>query len=167
MMNTQAFDTLSFSKDIEAAIHRCQQALDDDKTLAELSGVSNDMLEDVYRRGLAHYDNAELEPALMCFIYLVMHQPWDRRFHMALGSVLHWQEEYQSAITFYGYALSLDARDPGPYFRIAQCLLRLEESETAIEMLEAAVSQSGQSPMYSNIEKLSRELLAEVTKQPA
>ncbi len=147
---------------MEEVLQRCQQAMSEQKTLAELSGMTSDMLEDVYRRGLEHYERAELEDATLCFTYLVMHQPWDRRFHMALGSALHWQEEYQSAVNFYGYALALDARDPGPYFRMAQCLLQLGDTEVATEMLEFAVTHSDRDPAYTEIGTLSRALQGEI-----
>jgi type III secretion system low calcium response chaperone LcrH/SycD len=151
---------------IEDVIHSCQKTLGQQKTLAEVRGITNSMLEDVYRQGLAYYEEEQLEEATTYFTYLVMHQPWDQRFHMALGSVLHLQAEYTDALSFYGYALCLNACDPRPCFRIAECMLALGDTPAAIEALETAVSQSESNPDYAQIWNMANTLLEKLTSLP-
>lgn len=140
-----------------------QDKVGNQKTLAEMRGVDNAMLENVYKQGIEYYQQAQLEQANTYFTYLVMHQPWDGRFHMALGSVLHQQQQYASALSFYSYALCLDACDPRPCFRIAECMLALGDTAAAIDALQTAINQSDSDPKYAEIRQLSNELLEKLT----
>lgn len=141
---------------LQAAYH---SALIEQKTLAELAGLSSQELEEVYESGLIKYQAGLPSEAIVDFTYLVMHQPWDRRFHLALASTLHWLGEYQNALTFYGYALVMDACDPSTSFRIAQCLLSLDEEATAIEALQMAITQSYSKPEYHEVGVQAQTLL--------
>lgn len=137
--------------DIEHLQALCQLAIVEHKTLAELQGLSSQDLEAVYDSGLIKYQAGSPEQAIVDFTYLVMHQPWDRRFHMALASTFQWLGEYQHALIFYGYALVMDACDPGATFRIGQCLLNLGEEAAAIDALRTAITQSYSQPEYHDI----------------
>lgn len=147
---------------IKSLDEMCQALLVEGATLASLSGISNEELERVYARGYESYQAGHYGEALVDFTYLVMHQPWDRRFHMALGSALHQEGEYQSALKFYGYALFMNACDPGPSYAIAQCLLALGEEADAREALQTAIEQSYTDPQYHTIGVMAQELLQKI-----
>ncbi|MGB0895603.1 MAG: CesD/SycD/LcrH family type III secretion system chaperone [Parashewanella sp.] len=150
--------------DLEKLEEICQAMLIDHKSLAEVIGVSLQELEDIYVKGLEKYNNGKPEEAVADFTYLVMHQPWDRRFHMALGSTLHWLGQFKHAMNFYSYALVMDACDPGATFRIAQCFLSLDDEVSAIDALQTAIEQSYIKPEYHQIGQLSRQLLDEINQ---
>jgi type III secretion system low calcium response chaperone LcrH/SycD len=149
----------SIELDIEKLQAACQSALIDQRTLGELAGLTSDDLERVYGRGWEKYQAGLPEQAIVEFTYLVMHQPWDRRFQLGLGSCLHWLGEFQHALTFYGYALVMDACDPGASLRIAQCLLSLGDEASAIEALQMAISQSYSQPEHHSVGEQAQQLL--------
>ncbi|WP_152829821.1 CesD/SycD/LcrH family type III secretion system chaperone [Shewanella sp. YLB-07] len=158
-MNAQVIKSnIDFDK-LEANL---QLALVDQITLAEMAGLTSQDLEAIYDSGQNKYQAGFPAQAIVDFTYLVMHQPWDRRFHMALASTLHWLGEFQHALTFYGYALVMDACDPGASFRIAQCLLSLDEESAAIEALQTAITQSFSHPEHHEIGVLAQELLTKL-----
>ncbi|WP_133405447.1 CesD/SycD/LcrH family type III secretion system chaperone [Parashewanella tropica] len=150
--------------DIKQLEEACRLALVEHKTLAEAKGMTPQELEDVYAKGLEKYHAEKPEEALADFSYLVMHQPYDRRFHMALGSTFHWLGEFKHAMNFYGYALLMDACDPGATFRIAQCFLSLGDEASAIDALQTAISQSFTKPEHYEVGQHARKLLEEINK---
>lgn len=137
----------------------CKALLVDGETFASLSEISVEELERIYTRGYESYHAGRYDEALVDFTYLVMHQPWDRRFHMALGSALHQEGEFQHALKFYGYALFMDACDPTPTLAIAQCLLALGEQVDAREALQTAIEQSYSDPKYHSVKETASALL--------
>ena len=140
----------------------CKKALVDHKTLAEIKNISPQELEEIYAKGLTKYNAGKPEEAIEEFTYLVMHMPWDRRFQMALGSTLHWLGEFKHALNFYGYAMVMDACDPGATFRIAQCFLSLGDEPSAREALQTAIDQSYIRPDDHHIGEQARTLLDEL-----
>lgn len=152
---------LDFEK-LEAA---CQLALVNQQTLAEQVGLTSQDLELIYQSGTSKYQMGLPAEAIVDFTYLVMHQPWDRRFHLGLGSCLHWLGEYQHALTFYGYALVMDACSPEASFRIAQCFLSLNDDAAAIEALQMAISQSYSEPEHHFVGDQAQQLLSALNNQ--
>ena len=157
-------DDAEWKVDVKKLEEACQLALVEHKTLAEINGISSAELEEVYASGLDKYNQQKPEEAITDFTYLVMHQPWDRRFHMALGSTLHWLGEYTHAMNFYGYALVMDACDPGATFRIAQCFISLGDETAAIDALQTAITQSFTKPEHYDVGQHARKLLEELNK---
>ncbi|WP_108650441.1 SycD/LcrH family type III secretion system chaperone [Dongshaea marina] len=137
----------------------CQQVLEQGKSLAELKNISPQELERVYSRAFDSYQNGCYSCALEDFSYLVIHNPWDRRFHIALGSTLQNLGQYQDALSFFGLALFMDACDPLPSYRIAQCLIELRELSSARDALQTAVQQSYSDPEHEQIRELANSLL--------
>ncbi len=148
--------------DLKKLSEICKKALADHKTLAQIKKIAPSELEQIYARGLEKYNAGKPELAMEEFSYLVMHMPWDRRFQMALGSTLHWLGEFKHALNFYGYAMIMDACDPGAAFRIAQCFLSLGDEPSARKALQTAVEQSYIDPDDHHIGDKARRLLDEL-----
>ncbi|MBM7071145.1 CesD/SycD/LcrH family type III secretion system chaperone [Shewanella sp. 202IG2-18] len=159
MTNKEEADLKIDLKKLEKA---CEQALSEHKTLAEIKNITPKELEVVYAKGLEKYNAGKPDEAMTEFTYLVMHMPWDRRFQMALGSTLHWLGEFKHALNFYGYALVMDACDPGATFRIGQCFLSLGDEPSAREALQTAIDQSYIRPDEHHIGEQARKLLDEL-----
>lgn len=148
--------------DFEKLESACKLALVDQQTLGEQAGLTSQDLELVYQSGSSKYHAGMPAEAIVDFTYLVMHQPWDRRFHFALGSCLHWLGEYEHALTFYGYALAMDACNPNASFRIAQCFMSLDDDTSAIEALQMAISQSYSKAEHHFVRKQAQQLLSAI-----
>ena len=152
---------LDFEK-LEAA---CKLALVEQQTLAEQAGLTSQDLELIYLSGTSKYQAGVPAEAIVDFTYLVMHEPGDRRFHLGLGACLHRLGEYQHALTFYGYALVMDACSPDASFRIAQCFLSLDDDASAIEALQMAISQSYSKPEHHFVGEQAQQLLSALNNQ--
>lgn len=138
----------------------CKQLLEQGKTLAELTDVSLQELENVYSRGFGSYQQGHYSRALEDFSYLVIHNPWDRRFYIALGSTLQCMERYKEALSFFALALFMDSCDPAASYRIAECFIGLKEITSARDALQTAIQQSYSNPEHVDIRNMSIRLLS-------
>ncbi len=111
-------------------------------TLAHMRGMSPDELEAVYSVTLEELEAGELDEAFEHASLLVTHDPWDRRYHLALAHCLQQQGLHDAAARFYAQALALDATDPLATYRIGECLLAMNERVDAREAFVAAVQLS-------------------------
>ncbi len=111
-------------------------------TLAHMRGMSPDELEAVYSVTLEELEAGELDEAFEHASLLVTHDPWDRRYHLALAHCLQQQGLHDAAARFYAQALALDATDPLATYRIGECLLAMNERVDARDAFVAAVQLS-------------------------
>ncbi|MCL9783338.1 SycD/LcrH family type III secretion system chaperone [Vibrio sp. S4M6] len=145
---------------VEELSRFCQQVLEQGKTLAEMRDISAQELENIYSRGFDYYQQGDYTRALDDFSYLVIHNPWDRRFYIALGSTLQNMKQYREALSFFGLALFMDSCDPTASYRIAQCLIELRETVSARDALQTAIQQSYSDPKHTQIRNMANRLLS-------
>lgn len=116
-------------------------------TLGELRGYTDEECEGVYVLGHRSYANARYLDALKAFGFLVMNNPYERRFVRAYASTLHMLMRYEDAIAYYSMASAMDMRDPVPTFHTAECLLALRmvaEAKQALGFVESQCTQPHQ-----------------------
>lgn len=111
-------------------------------TLAHVRGITPDELEAVYSVSLEELEAGQLDEAFEHASLLVTHDPWDRRYHLALALCLQQQGLHDAAARFYAQALALDATDALAAYRIGECLLAMQEFADAREAFESAVKLS-------------------------
>ncbi|RXV65960.1 CesD/SycD/LcrH family type III secretion system chaperone [Burkholderia stabilis] len=110
-------------------------------SLAEMHGYDPVALEHIYERGYDAWNSGDRDSATLDFGLLTLLQPLDRRFHFAFACGLQSQGEFSHALTFFNYAISMQADDPFAAFHIGECLLGLGEFDAARDAFEAAISQ--------------------------
>jgi tetratricopeptide (TPR) repeat protein len=109
-------------------------------SLAELHGYDPAALERLYARGYDAWNAGDPVSATSDFGLLTLLQPLDRRFHFAFACGLQSQGEFRHALTFFNYALSMQADDPFVAFHIGECLQGLDAFDAARDAFEAALS---------------------------
>ncbi|MGL5699438.1 MAG: SycD/LcrH family type III secretion system chaperone [Kluyvera sp.] len=138
-----------------------EQQLRQDPVIKKALELSPD---EVYARGYEAWQQQDYDSALVDFGWLVMNEPWSWRAHVAFAGAMMMKQEYQQAISYYGYALMLDVCDPEPMYQIAVCLNALGDCSAAREALQIALTMSYDDPSYStvrvNAEKMLSQLLA-------
>ncbi len=134
-MNPAPFDVSTTDALVRAMVH---QGL----TLAQVRDISPDELEAVYAVLLEALEAGQLDEAFSHATLLVTHDPWDRRYHLALAHCLQQQGLHEAAARFYAQALALEATDPLATYRIGECLLAMDERADAREAFGAAIQLS-------------------------
>jgi Flp pilus assembly protein TadD len=111
-------------------------------TPADIRGMTEEELEAVYAEACDRIEAEEFSQALDLTVFLVTHQPWDRRFHFVFALCLQHLGDYESAARHYSQAYTLDATDAGCAYRIGECLEALGQMEEAREAYKAALDLS-------------------------
>jgi Flp pilus assembly protein TadD len=73
--------------------------------------------------------------AIETFRLLMMLNPWDRRFPMALGAAHQMVGKFEKALESYMAAIMLDMMDPIAMFHAAECMVALGQIEGAHEAM--------------------------------
>ena len=129
-------------------------------TLAALRGISTKQVEACYALGYTCFRAGRLADAERFFRFVVVHDHFDRRYHLALGMALHAQGKHEQALQPYGVAVLADLTDPQPLVRIAECLLVLRRKPEAREALQQASGQiEARAHMYPKMQQKVQAML--------
>ncbi len=115
-------------------------------TIASLRGISADQLEEYYAMGYLSATNGRLEDAERIFNFVVMHNHLDARTHKALGMVRHLLGAHALAANSYVAASVLDVMDPEPVVHLAECMLAMDQVESAAPTIDHATQRLARSP---------------------
>lgn len=116
-------------------------------TLQEAFKISNYEMELLYRDGYAYYQNGNDAEAAISFRYLVLINPWIKKYWVGLGACLQVRKKWQKAIEAYTAASLLDRTDPAPYYYASQCAQLLGDVWKERTLLEQAY-QKASAPSY-------------------
>ncbi len=163
MMEYLMTNTNFLPVDINQVAESIQDVVSGHKTLAQLNGVKQSELEQAYQSALERYQEQDMSGALTHFTYLVMNNPWRREYMFGMASTLHALDQFEHALTFYGYATLMNACDAGVTFRIGQCYLSLKKQLEAIDALQTSIEQSYIPPEQPEIRSIAQSLLDDIT----
>ena len=111
-------------------------------TLGDLRGLTAKEYEAMFLVGHTLYGQKRYEDAEQVFAFLVMNNPYDRRFAQALGSAKQMLGQYADAIGYYSIASMFEMTDPVPTFHTAECLAALGKPEDALDALGFVIKHS-------------------------
>ena len=126
-------ETITQERISEAARRLAQ----DNATLKELKGVTNDELEAVYSLGFSYYNTGKFEDAQKLFEFLVLFDHLSSKYWFALGAVQQARKDYEKAVASYGYSSFLDLENPKPQYHAAECLLAMGDKGNAASAIMA------------------------------
>ena len=121
----------------EQITEAARRFVNDYTTLGELKGISHEELEAVYSLGFTQYRTGRYEDASKLFQFLVLFDPLNPKYWLALGAVQQVAKDDQGAIASYGYASFLDLENPKPQLHAAECFLALGDRQNAASALMA------------------------------
>ncbi|MDE0659718.1 MAG: SycD/LcrH family type III secretion system chaperone [Gammaproteobacteria bacterium] len=119
---------------VEELARRC---LGSGATLADVRGYTNDEMEAVYAFAHNAYRQGKYEDAAKLFHFLAENDHTDGRFWMGLGACLHMTGGHDQAVAAYAVAAVLDATNPEPPLRAAECYLATGALDGARKALDA------------------------------
>ena len=135
-------------------------------TLGDLQGFTDQDYEALYTIGHGMYSQERYDDALKIFGFLVMNNPFDRRFHQAMASALQMRGDFSEAIGYYSMASVMDIKDPVPTFHTAECLAALGQIEQAREALAIVLEQSA-TPEFADLKARAQGLIALLDRHAA
>lgn len=100
--------------------------------------VREDLVEEFYAYGFAHYQTGNWNEAADVFRVLCTRRPMEARFWIGLSATLQEAENYQDALHGWAMAALLEDRDPFPHFHAAECYLSMQNCKEAAKALKEA-----------------------------
>lgn len=137
-------------------------------TLGDLRGFTAKEYEAMFLVGHTLYGQGKYQDAEQVFAFLVMNNPYDRRFAQALGSAKQMLGQYADAIGYYSLASMFEMSDPVPTFHTAECLAALGQTDDAQDALRMVVSHC-QKPEHETLKRRASAMLQimQVNSAPA
>jgi len=128
-------------------------------TPAQLAGISSDELEAIYSLAVEDLASSQFDQAMDRLVFLVSHDPWERRYQVAFAHALQSLGQWESALQFYTEALLTDATDAACAYRAGECLVALADFEGAREAFAMAVSLSWIHPGQDSVRQAASQCL--------
>jgi type III secretion system low calcium response chaperone LcrH/SycD len=123
-------------------------------------GFNDEMLEHMYAYGYRLYNLGSYRKARDVFLALVIFNPDDPRFHLAVASAYHKLQDYSKAITSYFHYASQEVDDPLPYFFMYDCYMQTKFLEDATFCLEEVVRRAGTKEDFQALKEKCKLMLA-------
>lgn len=150
-MVTDADDLLEALTDGQLATveELARDCLERGATLADIRGYTDDEMEAVYRFAHNAYQQHRYDDARKLFQFLAENDHTESRFWMGLGASLQMTAAYEEALAAYGVAAVLDATNPEPPLRAAECYLAegaLDGAGKAVDAVRLVCEAIGPGP---------------------
>jgi type III secretion system low calcium response chaperone LcrH/SycD len=120
-------------------------------SIAASMDFSKEKLEAVYATGYQFFNQGKYEKAMKLFGFLLIHEQSDRRFFIAFGTCLQMLSAPEEAIKYLGIASVWEPSDPLPSVQIAECLLSLNRSSEAYDLLKKINEEFGSLQQFKEI----------------
>ena len=125
--------------------------LTQERTLAELKGITPADLMRVYADAHERLMHGHAAQALDDLALLVVHNPWDARFQFALALALQQLDRHEAALPHYLLAVQIDPNDSACTLRLGECLEALDELRAAQEAFRRCIELSWQSAGHDEV----------------
>ena len=126
----QKLDTAKIAENVKTFIQ-------DQATLKQLKGVTNDELEAVYSLAFGYYQTGKYEDAGKLFQFLVLFDHLNAKYWFGLGAAQQALKDYKNAVVSYGYCSFLKLDNPKPQLHAAECFLALGDKRSAASAIFA------------------------------
>lgn len=154
----------TFSFSTNSIISHCESVLYGNKIFSHVLDYSSSELELFYEKGYNYLISGNLEEACIYFSFLLVQQPYDRRFHFAYACTLKELGDYKNALTFFGYAITMQANDPYAFYHTGVCFMELDEIDAARDALDSCIllchGQENLSHNYNDLCKHATQILS-------
>jgi len=128
------------------------EGLREGATVADLKGVTPDMLEGVYSLAHRFYQAGQLEEAETFFRFLCLYDFYNAEYALGLGAVMQLKRDHEAAIGMYAVAQTLALDDDRPMFHVGQCRLAQGKLRQARECFEAVARRAAGSDLGQRAE---------------
>lgn len=123
-----------------------KKGMEEGKPFYVLLGISQDKLNEYYKKATELFYKEEYEKSSDAFYFLSSLHPSHPHYWLGLGLSEQKCGEFHAALMAYGMASIYDVENPLSYFQAAKCYLEIEDRENASYSLKLALSFSENNP---------------------
>ncbi|MEM1283388.1 MAG: SycD/LcrH family type III secretion system chaperone, partial [Chlamydiota bacterium] len=120
-------------------------------TVAEVMGISEESLNTAYTLAHNSYVSGKYPEAKNYFQLLVFWHDKNPIFRFGYAAALHMMKDYKLALDQYLACISLDFKNPIPWFHLADCSIHLKDWKLAIYALNAVIEFSKDKDDFNEI----------------
>jgi len=113
------------------------QIINGETDIAAVAGLTDQDLEAVYAVGHGLYAAGKYQDALDFFRVLCLCRQTESRYWFGLGAASQVLGDHANAVRAYGMAALFDSENPQIPLRAAECFIKLGDTDTARQALEA------------------------------
>ena len=117
----------------------------------------HDAMLEKYAEGKIFFDAGLFAKAQKIFFSLTLNYPTNWEFWFSLGASYQAQKQYLSAASSYLKATILNSKNAIIYYKIAECMLSMDEKKNALSMLEIAKSYASDESLIDKIILLTKQ----------
>jgi len=114
-------------------------ALNNGLTLKDVSGISSEMMDALYKIAYDYYHLGNLNEAEHLFRFLCTYDFYNPEYAMGLAAVYHLKKNYSKAIDLYALSYLLSTDDYRPMFHAGQCNVMLRRSDYARKCFDLVI----------------------------
>lgn len=159
----------SSNKTPEVSPEKMQTVMQDfllnQKTFKDLKGITDNQMEAIYTTAYNFYSHGKFERAKEIFSALCQLDQYQPKYWIGLGAVRQMLKDYQPAIDAYGFATLMNPTDPKPAFYAANCFMKLNDTNSAIQALEAVLEISKDKTEFKDLRSQAENLLEGLHKK--
>lgn len=133
--------------------HWADQNIKDPNYFQTLFGVTSQMFEAYYKAAGHLLETGRYEEARDAFLFLTFLNPFLHHVWMGAGIAQQALGKYSEACNAYYMAEVIDPQDPFMHANTFQCLVALNDTESAEESLELAIRCCGELQEYAELKK--------------
>ncbi|MCE5294188.1 MAG: tetratricopeptide repeat protein [Chlamydiales bacterium] len=115
------------------------EALVQDKSLQQIAGITDAVLEKIYQCAKYHYDQEHFQEASDAFCVLTILQPQNPVFWLGLGNSEYHLKNYDEALHAYAFVSRCNPDDYYSHIYACRCYEAQEDLENAINELQLAL----------------------------
>jgi type III secretion system low calcium response chaperone LcrH/SycD len=121
------------------------------ETLQKAFGVSAYEMEEIYCEAYTFYQEDNYLESSTAFRWLVLLNPFHKKYWMGLGASLQLLEKYEKALHAYAAASLLEHENPYPHFHAFECYEALKNREEAEKALNLAYKRTLSNPAFHEL----------------
>lgn len=120
-------------------------------TLKEATGISDQVLEEIYHLAYTYYNQGKYEEGAALFQFLSGSSPKTYKYVLGLAACFHQCETYEQAALGFYIALTIEPNNPVPAYYVTDCFLKQNLLEEALEFAEVTVMICEGKPEYAEL----------------
>src|SRR5262249_49793934 len=135
------------------------------ETLQQAFGVSTYEMEQIYSEAYLDYENDNYRESTTAFRWLVLLNPFHKKYWMELAAIFQLLEKYEKALHAYAISALLESSNPYPHFHAFECYESLNNKEDAEKALELAYQRTLGKVAYNDLQKEIEQLRRELKRK--
>lgn len=144
---------LPTEEETKKAMSHVLKELQKGKSLQDILGLSNYLLEEIYTMAYSFYSQGKYKEAVSLFQILVTSKPDSYKYNLGLSSCYHELNMFQEAAFGFFLTFNLEPTNPIPTYYIADSFMKANMPEESSEFIDVTLALCDKKPEYNMLKE--------------